>query len=54
MASVGYMYKWRVGDLVIWDNRQIMHRAHRFDCNAVRDVHRMTLAGDAPAIGQAP
>src|SRR5215468_604607 len=25
-----YVHKWRVGDLVMWDNRQTMHRARPF------------------------
>jgi alpha-ketoglutarate-dependent 2,4-dichlorophenoxyacetate dioxygenase len=47
-----YRHKWRVGDLVMWDNRQTMHRARRFDRNEVRDGRRTTLAGDGPAIEQ--
>jgi alpha-ketoglutarate-dependent 2,4-dichlorophenoxyacetate dioxygenase len=47
-----YAHKWRVGDLVMWDNRQTMHRARRFDRTEVRDVRRTTLAGDAPTIEQ--
>jgi alpha-ketoglutarate-dependent 2,4-dichlorophenoxyacetate dioxygenase len=41
-----YRHRWRVGDLVIWDNRTTMHRARSFDRNEVRDVRRTTLAGD--------
>src|SRR6266851_4666907 len=48
-----YAHKWRVGDLVMWDNRQTMHRARRFDRNEVRDMRRTTLAGDAPLMSQA-
>jgi alpha-ketoglutarate-dependent 2,4-dichlorophenoxyacetate dioxygenase len=48
-----YRLQWRVGDLVMWDNRQTMHRGRRFDRNEVRDVRRTTLAGDAPTIEQA-
>ena len=48
-----YSHKWRVGDLVMWDNRQTMHRGRRFDRDEVRDVRRTTLAGDAPTIEQA-
>jgi alpha-ketoglutarate-dependent 2,4-dichlorophenoxyacetate dioxygenase len=40
-----YRHAWRVGDLVIWDNRTTMHRARRFDRNEIRDVRRTTLAG---------
>jgi alpha-ketoglutarate-dependent 2,4-dichlorophenoxyacetate dioxygenase len=46
-----YSHDWRLHDLVMWDNRQTMHRARRFDDrNEVRDVRRTTLAGDAPTI----
>ena len=48
-----YRHKWRVSDLVMWDNRQTMHRGRRFDRDEVRDVRRTTLAGDAPTIEQA-
>jgi alpha-ketoglutarate-dependent 2,4-dichlorophenoxyacetate dioxygenase len=47
-----YSHEWRPYDLVMWDNRQTMHRARRFDRNEVRDVRRTTLAGDAPLIDQ--
>ena len=49
-----YSHVWRPGDLVMWDNRQVMHRARRFgDRNEIRDMRRTTLAGDAPTIEQA-
>ena len=47
-----YSHQWRVNDLVMWDNRQTMHRGRRFDRNEVRDVRRTTLAGHAPTIEQ--
>ena len=49
-----YAHAWRPGDLVMWDNRQTMHRARRFDDrNEIRDMRRTTLAGDTPTIEQA-
>ena len=46
-----YRHKWRQYDLVMWDNRQTMHRATRFrDTEVVRDMHRTTVAGDAPTV----
>ena len=48
-----YVHKWRRYDLVIWDNRQTMHRVRRFDETQVRDMHRTTVAGDAPTVDQA-
>jgi alpha-ketoglutarate-dependent 2,4-dichlorophenoxyacetate dioxygenase len=47
-----YVHKWRQYDLVIWDNRQVMHRARRFDESEVRDMRRTTVAGDAPTVEQ--
>ena len=48
-----YAHKWRQFDLVMWDNRQTMHRVRRFaDTKYVRDVRRTTIAGDAPTIEQ--
>ena len=47
-----YSHQWRVGDLVVWDNRTTMHRARRFDRNEVRDVRRTTLGGDVVTIAQ--
>jgi alpha-ketoglutarate-dependent 2,4-dichlorophenoxyacetate dioxygenase len=47
-----YVHKWRPYDLVIWDNRQTMHRVRRFDETQVRDMRRTTVAGDAPTAEQ--
>ena len=48
-----YSHAWWPGDLVMWDNRQTMHRARRFDDrNEIRDMRRTTLAGDRPTIEQ--
>lgn len=48
-----YAHEWRVGDLVMWDNRQVMHRARAFPADEPRDMRRTTLAGDAPTVEQA-
>jgi alpha-ketoglutarate-dependent 2,4-dichlorophenoxyacetate dioxygenase len=48
-----YAHTWRVGDLVIWDNRQTMHRARPFPAEEPRDMRRTTLAGDGPTAEQA-
>jgi len=38
-----YRHAWRVGDLVIWDNRATMHRATPFDdTQHRRELHRVT------------
>ena len=45
-----YSHKWRKGDLVIWDNRSVLHRGRTYDPNARRVMHRATVAGDGPLI----
>jgi alpha-ketoglutarate-dependent taurine dioxygenase len=41
-----YRHEWAVGDLVIWDNRGVLHRATRYDPSSARDMHRTTIAGN--------
>jgi alpha-ketoglutarate-dependent 2,4-dichlorophenoxyacetate dioxygenase len=48
-----YAHQWRVGDLVMWDNRAMMHRARRYDPAEVRELHRTTVADDRPTLEQA-
>jgi alpha-ketoglutarate-dependent 2,4-dichlorophenoxyacetate dioxygenase len=48
-----HTHTWRVGDLVMWDNRQTMHRARPFPAHEPRDMRRTTLAGDGPTAAQA-
>jgi alpha-ketoglutarate-dependent 2,4-dichlorophenoxyacetate dioxygenase len=48
-----YVHKWQLSDLVIWDNRQTMHRVRRYDEAQLRDMRRTTVAGDAPTVAQA-
>jgi alpha-ketoglutarate-dependent taurine dioxygenase len=43
-----YQHKWAVGDLVIWDNTGVMHRACPYDPNSARELHRTTMSGDEP------
>jgi alpha-ketoglutarate-dependent 2,4-dichlorophenoxyacetate dioxygenase len=47
-----YAHKWRTWDVVMWDNRQMMHRARRYDETQPRDMRRTTIAGDAPTTAQ--
>jgi alpha-ketoglutarate-dependent taurine dioxygenase len=43
-----YRHEWALGDMVIWDNRGVLHRACRYDASSPRDMHRTTIAGDEP------
>ena len=48
-----YVHHWRSHDLVIWDNRQTMHRVRRFnESENVRDVRRTTISSDGPTTTQ--
>jgi len=47
-----YVHKWKLHDLVMWDNRQTMHRVRRYDQSQPRDMRRATVAGDTPTVAQ--
>lgn len=40
-----YEHHWRVGDLVVWDNRSTMHRRDPFDNASRRVMHRTQIKG---------
>jgi len=40
--------QWRAGDLILWDNRCVMHRRDAFDPAARRVMHRTQIKGDHP------
>jgi len=44
-----YRHKWRVGDLVLWDNRCLLHKANGdYDHGQDRYLYRVMLQGDEP------
>jgi alpha-ketoglutarate-dependent 2,4-dichlorophenoxyacetate dioxygenase len=47
-----YSHKWRVGDLVMWDNRRTMHRVRPYPAEEPRDMRRTTLKGEGPTVRQ--
>ena len=48
-----YVHHWRSHDLVMWDNRQTMHRVRRFnETENVRDVRRTTISSGGPTTAQ--
>jgi taurine dioxygenase len=50
-----YYHQWRVGDVLVWDNRSSMHRVCEYDdVNTRRLMHRTTIKGDSPIGWQAP
>lgn len=44
-----YQHRWRPGDLMVWDNRCLQHKAGSYDtAREVRVIRRCTILGDAP------
>ena len=37
-----YRHRWRAGDLVMWDNRAVVHRGRRWDPSLRREMRRAT------------
>jgi alpha-ketoglutarate-dependent 2,4-dichlorophenoxyacetate dioxygenase len=48
-----YSHTWRVGDLVIWDNRWTMHRGRPHDENQPRDLRRATTLDTGSTLQEA-
>ncbi len=43
-----YRHRWQVGDVVIWDNRSVMHQANAdYDPEEFRYLYRLMVKGDA-------
>jgi len=47
-AEFTWYQQWRVGDLILWDNRAVMHRRDAFDPATRRIMHRTQIKGDRP------
>jgi taurine dioxygenase len=47
-AQFTFRQQWRVGDVLIWDNRCTLHRRDSFDPNARRLMHRTQIKADRP------
>jgi len=44
-----YRHRWRLGDLVMWDNRLLLHKANAdYDMDQMRYLYRVMLKGAAP------
>jgi alpha-ketoglutarate-dependent taurine dioxygenase len=48
-----YLHRWTLGDLVVWDNRCVLHRARPYDQNHPRVLRGCRISGD-PATELAP
>ncbi len=47
-AKFVWTHQWRVGDLLVWDNRCAIHRRDSFNGSERRVMHRTQIKGDAP------
>ncbi len=47
-AEFAWYQQWKVGDLIMWDNRCAMHRRDAFDPESRRLMHRTQIKGDKP------
>ena len=44
-----YRHRWHAGDLVMWDNRSLLHKANGdYDMSQLRYLYRVMLKGDVP------
>jgi len=41
-------HRWHAGDVLMWDNRVVMHRRNAFDATARRLLHRVVVQGTKP------
>jgi len=47
-ARVIYRHTWQRYDLVLWDNRCLMHHATPYPADSIRHMHRTTVEGTVP------
>ena len=45
-----YRHRWETDDVLMWDNRCLMHQVTAFDPRERRVMHRTTVVGDQPVI----
>ena len=47
-----WTHKWRVGDILVWDNRCTLHHRQAFDPATRRIMHRLQVAGTQPFMAE--
>jgi len=43
-----WFHEWHIGDVLVWDNRCVMHRREPFDPKERRTLHRVVIKGTRP------
>ena len=46
-AQFTWFHRWEIGDIIVWDNRCVMHRRTAFPADSHRTLHRTQVTGDA-------
>ncbi|MGR8946866.1 MAG: TauD/TfdA dioxygenase family protein, partial [Gammaproteobacteria bacterium] len=41
-----YQHTWKVGDVIVWDNRCLLHRARPYDTSQARVMMHTRISGD--------
>ena len=49
-----YRHAWRIGDMLMWDNRSVLHRGRRFDFAERRELRRVGTKDDIHSLGVLP
>lgn len=49
-AQFVHSHKWAPGDLVIWDNRAVLHRGRRFNMSERREMRRVATVDDVRSL----
>ena len=47
-----YSHTWAPGDVVMWDNRSVLHRGRRFDLGERREMRRVSTVDDSSSLGE--
>ena len=45
-----FTHTWHPGDVVMWDNRAVLHRGKRFDMSERREMRRVATVDDVPSL----
>ena len=49
-----YSHRWSPNDVVMWDNRSVLHRGRRFDLSERREMRRVSTKDDSTSLGELP
>ncbi len=47
-----HSHQWSANDVVMWDNRSVLHRGRRFDLREKREMRRVATVDDSSSLGE--